>query len=83
MDCAALKQQISQNEAAAEDFLRKDKQAENGNVAKTVVGAAIPVVGLLLAASYDLSNEEQVKARALVDRDERLRYLAKKKGCTG
>jgi hypothetical protein len=36
---------------------------------------------LALVASTDLSNEEQVKARALADRIERLQYLAKQKGC--
>ena len=81
LDCPALKQQIEANRAAAEDFVRKDRQTKNGNIAKTVGMAAIPYVGVLLAMSYDLSNEEQIEGRALVDRDERLTYLAKQKGC--
>jgi hypothetical protein len=32
--------------------------------------------------STDLSNDEQIRGRALVDRDERLRFLAKRKQCT-
>jgi hypothetical protein len=80
LDCPALKQQIAANQAAAEDFIRKDKQVENENIARGV-GSAIPVFGILLAMSYDLSNEEQVKARALADRNEELTYLAKQKGC--
>jgi hypothetical protein len=81
LDCPALKQQIEANRAAAEDFVRKDKQVENQNAAKIVAGSVIPFVGLLLVSSTDLSNEEQIKGRALVDRDERLTFLAKQKGC--
>ncbi|HWY61475.1 MAG TPA: hypothetical protein VNW15_06215 [Rhizomicrobium sp.] len=80
LDCPALKQQIAANQAAAVEFIRKDKQVENANVARGV-GSAIPVFGILLAMSYDLSNEEQVKARALADRNEELTYLAKRRGC--
>lgn len=80
IDCPELKQQIADNRAAAAKYVRKDKQVENGNTAKTL-GGAIPGLGILLVASMDLSNEEQVKARALIDRDERLTSLAKRKGC--
>jgi hypothetical protein len=81
LSCAAMKQQIADNRAAEAEFFRKDKQVEQENVAKGV-GGAIPVAGLLLVGSTDLSNEEQVKARALADRNERLAYLAKRKGCS-
>lgn len=81
LTCAALKDQLAANEAAAQDFIHKDRQVKQGNVTKVIVGAAIPYVGLLLAASYNLSNEEQIKGRALVDRDEQLNFLAKQKGC--
>lgn len=80
LDCPTLKQQIEANRAAAEYFVRKDKQVENQNTAK-VVGGAIPFIGILIASSTDLSNEEQIKGRALVDRDEQLTFLAKQKGC--
>jgi hypothetical protein len=80
LDCAALGRQTADNEAAAAIFLRKDKQVEQANAAKGV-GSAIPGLGLLLVLSTDLSNEEQIKARALIDRDERLRFLSKQKGC--
>lgn len=80
LSCAALKDQIAANEAAAEDFVRKDKLVEQQNIAKNI-GGAIPFLGLLLVSSTDLSNVEQVKGRALVDRDERLTFLAKHKGC--
>jgi hypothetical protein len=80
LGCPELNHQITDNRAAAEKFLIKDKHVEDGNTAKGVA-SALPWVGLLAIASTDLSNEEQVKARALVDRDERLTFLAKKKGC--
>jgi hypothetical protein len=80
LSCPELKQQISANRATAEEFARKDKQVEQGNVAKNV-GGIVPGVGLLLVASTDLSNEEQVKVRAMIDRNEQLTYLAKRKGC--
>ena len=80
LDCPTLKQQIEANRVAAEDFVRKDKQVEDQNTAK-VVGGAIPFIGILIASSTDLSNEEQIKGRALVDRDEELTFLARQKGC--
>jgi hypothetical protein len=78
--CPALKQQIADNSAAESKFQSADKQVEQENVAKGV-GGAIPVAGILIAGSTDLSNEEQVKARALADRNERLEGLARQKGC--
>jgi len=81
MSCDAIKQEILANNTAADAFLRKDKRVEAGNTAKTIA-SAIPYVGILIAASNDLSNEEQVRARALADRNEQLGFLAKQKGCT-
>jgi hypothetical protein len=81
LGCEALKQEIAKNTIAAEDFVRRDKNVENANTAKTV-GSAIPAVGLLLIGSADLSNKEQILGRALVDRDERLTYLSKQKNCS-
>ncbi|HEY2009599.1 MAG TPA: hypothetical protein VGH23_11450 [Rhizomicrobium sp.] len=81
LSCEALKQQIADNTAAAEKFLKRDHQVEEANTAKQV-GGVIPIAGLLLVASTDLSNKEQIEARALADRDEHLRYLAKQKNCT-
>jgi hypothetical protein len=81
LDCPAIKQEIAANTAAAGEYQRQDKQVEAGNVAKNV-GAAIPVVGIAIAGSTDLSNSEQIKGRALADRNERLEFLAKQKGCT-
>ncbi len=81
LSCPELQRQIVENRAEAQKYFRKDKDVENGNTAKTV-GSAIPGLGILLAASIDLSNVEQIKARAMVDRDERLTFLARQKNCT-
>lgn len=81
LTCAEIAQELKINEADAEVLVRKDKRVMQGNVAKNVGAAAIPYVGLLLAASTDLSNAEQIQARALIDRNEQLNYLAKQKGC--
>jgi len=81
LDCAALADQIAQNELMASDFVKKDQQVQRLNTARNV-GSVIPGLGLLLVMSTDLSNDEQIRGRALVDRDERLRFLAKHKRCT-
>jgi hypothetical protein len=81
LTCTQIDQQIADNLKAAQDFMKKDKSVENANIAKNV-GGAIPGLGLLLVASTDLSNEEQIEGRAILDRNEQLTYLAKKKGCT-
>jgi hypothetical protein len=80
LDCAALNREIAKNAAAAQDFMNRDHKVEQANAAKTV-GSAIPYLGVLVMMSTDLSNKEQVEARALVDRDERLELLAKQKNC--
>ena len=77
LSCAELHDQIAANQASASDLLHKDKEVENGNAAKIVAGAVVAPLSL----SADFSNEEQVKARALIDRNEKLTYLLQKKGC--
>ena len=80
LNCDALNTQIAANNAAEANYRKQDRQVENGNIAKGV-GSAAPFVGPIIAASTDLSNEEQVKARSLADRNEQLKYLARQKGC--
>ncbi len=81
LTCEQLQREIAANELVAKDFVKKDKAVENGNAAKTVLSAT-PFIGILSAMAVDLSNEEQVKARAIIDRNERLVFLSKQKGCT-
>lgn len=78
--CSDIRRQIADNAAAAAVFIKQDARVQNTNAVKTI-GSALPWVGLLAMASNDLSNEEQIKARALIDREERLTQLAKHKNC--
>jgi len=81
LSCDALKLQITQNDQAAQKFMQKDQQVEGANAIKHV-GGVVPFIGPLISGSTDLSNKEQIQARALVDRDERLQFLSKQKNCT-
>jgi len=81
LTCDQLGAQMAANGVSEADYRKQDKQVENGNIAKGI-GSAAPFVGPIIAGSTDLSNEEQVKARSLADRNEQLKYLAKQKGCT-
>lgn len=81
LSCPALIEQIKANRSAADEFLRRDKRVGQENVAKVVAGGIFVPMGLLLVASADLSSEDQVKARSIADRNERLIFLAKSKGC--
>jgi hypothetical protein len=81
LTCVQLQEMIAANEKAAGDFIKKDKSVENKNVARNVAGV-VPFVGILALLSTDLSNEEQVKARSILDRNERLVFLSKQKGCS-
>lgn len=81
LSCTDLQQQLATNRSAAETFLRDDKKVEAANTMKAI-GGALPWVGIFISASEDLSNEEQIKGRALVDRDERLRFLVERKHCS-
>lgn len=78
--CSDIRRQIADNAAAAEVLIKQDARVQRTNTVKTI-GSALPWVGLLALASNDLSNEEQIKARALIDREERLTQLAQHKNC--
>jgi hypothetical protein len=80
LSCAALAEQISENRTSAERLFKQDKKVADGNTAKTL-GSALPMVGIFLLASNDFSNAEQIEARALMDRDQQLRFLMKQRGC--
>ncbi len=80
--CPALLDQLRANRAAAGVYLRGDQAERNGNVAKNVAATLLAPIGMPLIMTTDLSNDEQIRARALVDRNEQLIFLAKQKGCT-
>lgn len=81
LSCPEIRQQLDANRRAADELLHKDRNTERENGAK-VVASAVPIVGLFAAASIDFSNQEQIKARALIDRNEKLNYLSRTKGCS-
>lgn len=80
LTCAQIDKEILANEAAAKKFVERDKGTENGNTAKMILSAT-PYIGILSAMTIDLSNEDQIKARAILDRNESLAFLKKGKGC--
>lgn len=80
LTCAEIKRQIAANGVAVGKLLREDMAVENQNTAKSI-GSVVPVAGIFIGASTDLSNEEQIKARALLDRNEHLNFLIAKNGC--
>ncbi len=74
LSCAELNKQCAANVQDINQLLKRDKAVERTNV----VAGVLPLPMLM-----DFSNEEQVKARALLDRNERLNYLIKKKERAG
>lgn len=80
LSCEEIARQIKLNDAEAQKYRAADRQVENANAAK-VVASAVPLAGLAAAASVDLSNTEQIEARSISDRNERLGMLGRQKGC--
>jgi len=78
LSCSELAQQIASNQATAVELLQADKRVEQGNTAKIVASV---VFSGWIALSIDLSNEEQIKMRSLVDRNDVLQQLSSQKGC--
>ncbi len=81
LNCSDLVNHIDANKAEASKLLDAQKGVEQANVGKVVVGSALVPIGLLIAASADMSSADQVQARAIVDRNQQLVYLAQHKGC--
>ena len=80
--CTELNIQLAANSKAASDLLQQHGATETANNTKGVASLVLlGPIGLLIAMSADYSREEQVKARALIDRNERLTHLAKAKSC--
>jgi hypothetical protein len=79
LTCEQLREEVRKNQDSATILMGKQKSTNGKNVAKSI--APIPYLGILLAASADFSQEDQIKARSMLDRNEKLNYLLKKKGC--
>lgn len=73
LTCPQIVEQLKANRTAIADYLYKDKQVEQANTVFVLIGPTFLV---------DLSNEEQVKARSIADRNDRLVLLGRSKGCT-
>jgi hypothetical protein len=81
LTCFQLSERIANNRTAVVTLVRADKKVADGNAAKVAI-SVVPIAGLLAIASVDLSNEEQIRARSVIDRNERLIILAHSKGCS-
>lgn len=78
LTCSEIDQEMKSNQAAAAELLQKNKEVDQANAAK--VAASVLLSGWF-ALTVDLSNEEQIKMRALADRNEALALLKAKKRC--
>ena len=76
LTCAQINEQAAYNTAAARDFLHSQHQTNVTNVVGTVV------IGALGAGLADFSEGDRIRARSMIDRNEKLQYLAKKRGCS-
>jgi hypothetical protein len=78
LTCAQLDQQMKSNQLAAVELLNKNKKVQEANTAKVVASV---VFSAWISFSIDLSHEEQIKMRALADRNEELQRLKRLKRC--
>jgi len=77
LSCAQLDEKIHQNQQEALKFASRAKgvEADNDTYKIATVFVSLAVIGV------DLSKEDQIKARALRDRNEYLLYLRGEKKC--
>lgn len=78
MTCPEIDQEMKSNQATAAELLEKNKEVDQANAAKVVASV---VLSGWFALTVDLSHEEQIKMRALADRNEALALLKAKKKC--
>lgn len=78
LTCSEIDQEMKSNQAEAAALLQKNKEVNQANAAKVVASV---VLSGWIALTVDLSNEEQIKMRALADRNEALALLKNKKRC--
>lgn len=78
LSCTEIRSKIAAGQSEAADLFEKNQSVDRMNAAK-VVGSI--VLSGWIALSLDLSREEQIKMRALADRNEYLAHLESKKGC--
>jgi hypothetical protein len=78
LTCSEIGREMTSNQAAAAGLLEKNKEVDQANAAKVV--ASVVLSGWFVLA-VDLSHEEQIKMRALADRNEALALLKAKNRC--
>jgi hypothetical protein len=78
MTCPEIDREMKSNQAVGAELLQKNAEVDQANAAK--VAASIVLSGWF-ALTVDLSHEEQIKMRALADRNEALAALKAKKRC--
>ena len=78
LTCSEIDQEMKSNQDAAAELLQKNKEVDQANAAKVVASV---VLSGWIALTVDLSKEEQIKMRALADRNEALALLKTKKRC--
>jgi hypothetical protein len=78
LTCSEIDQEMKSNQAEAAELLQKNKEVDQANAAKVVASV---VLSGWFALTVDLSKEEQVKMRALADRNEALALLKANKRC--
>jgi hypothetical protein len=78
LTCPEIDQEMKSNQATAAELLEKNKEVDQANAAKVVASV---VLSGWFALTVDLSHEEQIKMRALADRNEALASLKTNKRC--
>jgi hypothetical protein len=78
LTCSEIDQEMKSNQATAAELLQKNQEVDQANAAKVVASV---VLSGWIALTVDLSHEEQIKMRALSDRNEALASLKTKKRC--
>jgi hypothetical protein len=81
MTCTEIAQEISRNQATVVAFVQKKQGTDAANAAKVASSLLVPAVGLGLALTIDLSDEERIMVQSLKDRNEALVYMQDKKHC--
>jgi hypothetical protein len=78
LTCAGIDTARRDNALRAAELLKRDREVESANTGKMI--AAVVFSGWI-AMSIDLSREEQITMRSLLDRNTRLDDLARENGC--
>ena len=78
LTCPEIDREMKSNQAEAAELLQKNQEVDQANAAKVVASV---VLSGWFALTVDLSHEEQIKMRALADRNEALASLKTGKRC--